>query len=272
MTHARLVPSNGRVALTGWAGQAEHYVNGKVRNVAASVADLLREPDGALDCQLLFGGEFLVLEDQEGWSFGQAVRDGYVGYVRSDRLGGAVKARHKVVAMASHIYSAPDMKSGAVLALSFGARLSGIAEDNFLGLTDGGYVPVQHINPVNEFEPDFVARFEGFLGIPYLWGGNSTWGVDCSGALQLALHAAGQGCPRDTDMQVADLGHALEDDDTLVRGDLIFWQGHVGVMCDSETLIHANAHHMAVAVEPLDRAIKRINASGGGPVTARKRL
>jgi cell wall-associated NlpC family hydrolase len=272
MTHARLIPCNGRVALTGWPGQAGRYVDGELRAVVAPVADLLREPDGALDCQLLFGAEFLVLEDRDGWSFGQAVRDGYVGYVRSDQLQQAVAVSHKITALASHVYSAADMKSDAVKTLPFGARLRGQIEGDFLGLSGGGFVPVQHIKPIGEIEPDFVARFESFLGIPYLWGGNSTWGMDCSGALQLALHAAGRDCPRDTDMQVLELGNKLADDAPLKRGDLIFWQRHVGVMLDPETLIHANAHHMAVAVEPLGRAIKRIEMAGDGSVTARRRL
>jgi NlpC/P60 family protein/dipeptidyl peptidase-like protein len=272
MTHARLIPCNRRVALKGWSGQADRYVDGEMRQVVPSVADLLRKPGGALDCQLLFGAEFLVLEDRDGWSFGQAVRDGYVGYVRSDQLQQTMAVSHKITALASHVYSAADMKSGAVKTLPFGARLGGQIDGDFLGLTDGGFVPAQHIKPIGEIEPDFVAGFNSFLGIPYLWGGNSVWGMDCSGALQLVLHAAGLDCPRDTDMQVLELGNRLADDAPLKRGDLIFWQRHVGVMLDPETLIHANAHHMAVAAEPLDGAITRIERAGDGPVTARKRL
>ena len=144
--------------------------------------------------------------------------------------------------------------------------------DSFLTLIDGSHVPVQHVEPVHHLVDDVTHVIERFLGIPYLWGGNSTRGMDCSGAVQLALEAAGRPCPRDTDMQEAALGHALPDDAPLKRGDLIFWKGHVGVMRDAAALIHANAHHMAVASEPLDGAVRRIRANGGGPVTSRRRI
>jgi cell wall-associated NlpC family hydrolase len=145
-------------------------------------------------------------------------------------------------------------------------------QGDFLALADGSFMPRQHLAPIDAPVPDPVACFEGFLGVPYLWGGNSVWGVDCSGVVQLVLEAANQKSERDADMQEAGLGQHLPPDAALQRGDLVFWQGHVGMMRDAETLIHANVHHMAVASEPVAVAIARIQKNGGGPVTSCKRL
>jgi cell wall-associated NlpC family hydrolase len=273
--HPRLIASNGRVAHTSLKGQvqAERFVSGEPHQIAVSVASLRRQPHGALDCQLLFGTKFLVLEQMSGWSFGQSLGDGYVGYIRNMHLTGVQPATHRVTALASHVYKAPDMKSGADNQLSFGSTLTVTGNSNgFSELIDGGFIPGQHVGLVDHHLPDFVSVFERFTGVPYLWGGNSAWGVDCSGLLQLALNAAGQECPRDSDMQEIGLGYPLAQEEPMLRGDVVFWQGHVGVMRDSETLIHANAHHMAVASEPLASASARIEQNDGGAVTSIRRL
>jgi cell wall-associated NlpC family hydrolase len=145
----------------------------------------------------------------------------------------------------------------------------------FSRLADGSFVPARHIAELGRNMPDFVAVAERFLGVPYLWGGKTRLGLDCSGLVQVALDAAGLGCPRDSDMQQAELGRpvpVLDNLDGLERGDLVFWKGHVGIMTDAFLLLHANAHHMGVAIEPLRAAVDRIARSGGGPVTAIKRL
>ena len=277
MTHPRLTPNNGRVAHVSLAGKAaaDHFVAGDICTVSAPVADLVRSPGGGLDCQILYGSDFLVLEREgrTGFAFGQHVNDGYCGYLRLEALGPKRVPDRKVAALASHIYSKPDIKSRVSLCLPFGARLATTTlENGFFALAGGGFCPAQHLVPIDSHVPDFVSVIERFVGIPYLWGGNSSFGMDCSGALQLGLQAAGLICPRDSDMQAAELGRLIAPDAPTQRGDLMFWKGHVGVLCDPETLLHANAHHMAVTVEPLKPAIKRIKAKGGGPVTAIKRL
>jgi NlpC/P60 family protein/dipeptidyl peptidase-like protein len=274
--HPRLTPANGRVALLSLKGQvrAERFTDGALYEVTAPLADLLRTPNGALDRQLLRGGRFLVLEKDEetGFGFGQSQRDGYVGYVAQAALGPPGDLSHKVSALGSHIYPEPDIKTLPLTRLTFGCEVAvDRREGEFFRLQGGGYIPVPHLQPLGQTAPDFVAVFERFLGVPYLWGGNSTLGMDCSGALQLALHAAGRDCPRDTDMQVDALGQTTDPGD-LKRGDLIFWLGHIGVMRDQKTLIHANAFHMAVASEPLAEAVARIKTAGEGDVTAVKRL
>jgi len=275
--HPRLRATNGRVAHLSLKGmvEADAFVHGKPMSVGASVTGLLRDANGRLDREMLYGAGFLELErdPKTGFSFGTSQRDGYVGYLRSVDLVQPVQNTHKIVALASHIYAEPDLKSPARSCLSFGSELA-VADisDGYAALSSGGFVPIRHVEALDSDEPDFVAVIERFLGVPYLWGGNSVWGADCSGIVQLALQDSGRNCPRDADMQLEDVGEFLAIDAKLRRGDLIFWGGHIGVMRDAKTLIHANAFHMAVASESLDQAVARIEARGGGAITARKRV
>ena len=271
MTHPRLIPANGRVAHVSLKGKvaADEYVEGRLMQVLWPIADLLRTPRGGMDCQLLYGRGFLVLEIRDGHAFGQNPRDGYVGYVAQEALGPWQEPTHHVCALATHRYRAPDMKSRALGALPMGAWLHITGwQGGFAALPDGSFVPAQHVSPLEQTAGDFVAVAESFLGIPYLWGGNSVWGMDCSGMVMLALGATGRACPRDTDMQQAELGAPLATNEAPKRGDLIFWKGHVGVMQDSARLLHANAHHMRVTSEPL----VEVESRATGPVTARRRL
>lgn len=272
----RLTPANGRVAHVSLRGhiKAARFTEGVDMRIARPLVELLRAPGGALDCQLLMGTPFRVLEEdpETGLAFGQSLRDGYVGYLPADALAPPVAATHRVAALASHAYPVPDIKARPSCALSFGCAVAVTGEEGaFLCLADGSHVPKPHLAPLSRPEADFVAVCETFLGIPYLWGGNSSAGMDCSGMLQLALWASGREFPRDSDMQQGE-GGEIPRAEGLARGDLIFWQGHVGVMRDEETLIHANAHHMAVAHEPLETARRRIAATGGGEITSRRRL
>lgn len=275
--HPRLTPANSRVAHASLRGlvDAPSFTEGETFQIGVGVADLLRSPNGSLDSQLLLGSEFLVLENNEatGYAFGQACDDGYVGYLRATDLKPAQVLTHRISGLGSHAYPEANMKTRPVSWLPFGARVRvRTTVGKFAMLEAGSFVPEQHLSEITQSAPDFVSVFETFAGIPYLWGGSSTLGLDCSGALQLALHAAGIDCPRDADMQEDMLGHILDELESAQRGDIVFWKGHVGVMQDSGTLLHANAHHMAVASEPFQQAVERIQSNGGGPVTVRKRL
>lgn len=275
MTDRRVTPANDRVVRRDVADRFPDLVavDGDWRAVTAPVADLRRTPDGTLDRQAVMGERFQVLEDREGWSFGTLDRDGYAGWIRSEDLGPDLDANYFVAARGSHLYPEPDMKREPLTALSFGARFRIVAKSGrFLETTDERFVPEQHLRPIGQTfrEPVTVAQL--FFGTPYLWGGNSGTGIDCSGLVQAALLACGIPCPGDSDMQEAALGVPAAEGEAPRRGDLYFWKGHVAFAVDGETLIHANAHHMAVAYEPIAAAIARIAAQGGGPVTARQRL
>lgn len=271
MSDRRLTPANGRVAAMNLAGQveAERYVEGQSATVSEAVVDLCANPDGPRDRQLLLGAEVAVFEDRDGWSFVQAI-DGYVGYVRSASLQDETVPTHFVATSATHAYAEEDFKSPDLQSLPFGARLTVIDERRKFFETNAGFVPKSHLRGLDRpfADPATVAQLH--FGVPYLWGGNSTRGLDCSGLIAASLTACDIACPADSDMQCEGLGQAFEP--PYQRGDLIFWEGHVGMMVDDDTLLHANAHHMATVYESIERGILRIAAQGDGPVIARKRL
>ncbi|WP_397544687.1 NlpC/P60 family protein [Roseovarius salis] len=240
--------------------------------MAVPVADLLRTPGGARDRQLLLGAAVTVYETRAGWAFVEVGHDGYVGYVPADALADAPAPTHRVTARATHVYTVPEVKSRESAALSHGSLLTVSGTRARFAETPLGFVPAMHLSPVEEMAADPVAVAETFLGAPYLWGGNTAFGIDCSGLVQMACLACGLACPGDSDMQERELGRALCADEPLLRGDLLFWKGHVAWVAGPGSLLHANAFHMAVVHEPLQDAINRIEAQGDGPVTSRKRL
>ncbi|PWK59837.1 C40 family peptidase [Roseicyclus mahoneyensis] len=271
----RVTPSNGRVAHVSLEGEveAERFVKGRWMMVQQPMVNITDTPRGARVSQLLFGERFLALETDEGFSFGMAERDGYCGYILSGALTGAEEATHWVVAPATHLYPKHDIKTAPDVALFFGSRVKVTGErDRFCRIQTGHYIPAQHLMPVKARFSDPVGIADLFLGTPYLWGGCSRWGIDCSGLVQAALAACGLDCPRDSDQQEASLGDPLPESAPLQRGDLVFWRGHVGIMANEIMLLHANAHHMAVAYEPLDEAVARIGAREFGDVTSIRRL
>lgn len=221
--------------------------------------------------QLLFGEGFEVLSEHGAFAYGQTRRDGYVGYVhRTHLVSGVGEITHWVRALRTIAFSLPDYKSAALTPLSLNSLVAVEAlEGAFAKVTGAGWVSVEHLSPISEVEQDFVAVAERFLGAPYLWGGRESTGVDCSGLLQAALLACGGWAPRDTDMQAPALGEAIDAADAR-RGDLVFWTGHVGILLDERRLLHANSHHMAVAIEPLDQVITRKLATDGAPTAFRR--
>lgn len=273
----RFTPARPDLAADFLLGRVEavRFVSGERRSVTAPVAPLRRKPqwDCGLETQAL-RGEVVVLyeESDEGWAWVQLLSDGYVGYVPSFALGPAQDPTHRVSAMRTFVYPGPDLKLPTVDALSFGARLviSGIS-DGYAACSDG-FVWAGHLGPLDVHEADYVAVAERFLGVPYLWGGKSSLGLDCSGLVQISLAAAGFAAPRDSDVQQRDLGSPVTEADQLRRGDLVFWKGHVAIMRDDVTLMHANAHTMMVSSEPLAAARARISKRTGGDILSVKRL
>ncbi len=276
MTDRRMLAANGRVALAALKGQvaADRFVAGEMRQIAVPVAPIWCDRDGqARQRELLYGAQFTVLEEDGVRAFGQSARDGYVGYVAVADLAAPTRATHVVSALATHLYSAPDLKSPNIMGLGFGSRLGLVGQvGRFMETVGGAFVPEQHVRALDSPAPDIVSVARKFLGVPYLWGGNSSWGIDCSGLVQAAMLACGHDCPGDADMQQVQVGDALSEGAPTQPGDLIFWSGHVAIVVDRETLIHANANDMAVAYEPMDSAIARIADQGEGPVTVRRRI
>jgi cell wall-associated NlpC family hydrolase len=222
--------------------------------------------------QLLFGEAFDILEVRDGFAWGQAARDGYVGWVESVALSASTAApTHRIASLRAYAFAEPSIKAPPRGPFSLNALLRVTATEGPLVFAEGaGWIAAAHIAEIGRAFDDPPEIAEKFAGTPYLWGGRDSLGIDCSGLVQQALYAAGRACPRDSDMQ-ASLG-APVDRAHLGRGDLVFWRGHVGMMLDAERLVHANAHHMAVVVEPLVEATARIAHGGGGPPTAYRRV
>jgi cell wall-associated NlpC family hydrolase len=257
--------------------EAAEYTEGSRRRLRAPIAGLYREPrfDAMQMTQVLLGESVRLFDAREGWAWVQCENDGYVGYLSEDVLDEASgEPTHRVAVPSSLMFQAPDIKSQPVTSLPMNARLevTGI-EGRFASLVNGQFAIAGHLLPIAGHAADFVGVAEQFLHVPYLWGGKSVAGIDCSGLVQISLEAAGVKCPRDSDMQEEQLGHALPVNgrENLRRGDLIFWKSHVGIMKDEVQLLHANAQHMMVVAEPLSDAVARI-ASQGSEVTAIRRL
>ncbi len=239
--------------------------------VTVPFADLMRRPGGPRDRQLLFGDRVLVLGTNNGWSHVRAEKDGYSGYIPKPSLGPGQPATHWINAPSTHIYKAANLKSPDLMPLSFGSRITVLAITNGFAQTPEGFVPNVHITPVGTQMQDPLDVAALFLGTPYLWGGNSRFGIDCSGLVQAAYLACGRPCPGDSGQQETALGAALASGTMPRRGDLMFWKGHVAMVHDPDTLLHANAHHMAVSYEPLRPALERIEKQGDGTVTSHLR-
>lgn len=252
---------------------ADRFADVTPMQVSAPVAGLRKAPaaDAEQEDQLLFGEAFDVLFETGDFAFGQARRDRYVGYVPIEALSAPVLApEHRVSALRTYAFAEPDIKSAIVGLYSLNALVTVQArEGRFVKGARTGWFVEHHLAPIGRSETDYVAVAERFLGAPYQWGGRESLGLDCSGLIQQALYACGRACPRDTDLQRGFFPEIAEGDRR--RGDLVFWKGHVAILLDPDTILHANAHHMAVAIEPLAEAIARIEAAGvGAPLGYRR--
>lgn len=269
-------PDLADAALAGRV-DAVRFVEPRLAQVVEPVVTLHKAPrfDAMQLTQALFGETVKLFHEAEGWAWVQLARDGYVGYMNGNALSAHVVApTHRVAVPSTFMYPEASLKTLPAIPLTLNAQLAVTAESGaYSQLSNGRFVFTAHLRPVTEFESDFVAVAEMFRHVPYYWGGKSVHGLDCSGLVQLALEACGSPALRDSDMQEQTLGSELlvNDLDSLRRGDLVFWDGHVGIMTDERMLLHANGHHMMVAAEPLKEAVDRI-AARYGQLTCIRRL
>jgi hypothetical protein len=277
----RLTPARPDLAAAQLRGliTAAAYVEGRPMQVVTGIADVRREPahEALLDTQAIFGEAVTLYEDQEGWGWVQLARDGYVGYIAMAALAeGRMEPTHRIAMTRTFVYQCPDIKVPARRSSPLGAAVRVHAlQGAFAKIGPCAFVFADHLKPYDAYEKDFVAVAEQFLHVPYLWGGKTSLGIDCSGLVQVSLNAAGIAAPRDTDLQEKAIGTPLAFDADLTglrRGDVVFWRGHVGIMRDETYLLHANAHHMLVVSEPLRTARDRILGKTLQPISAIKRL
>jgi len=280
MDDPRLTPARPDLAALYLKGKIEaaRFVAGETFEIVDSIAPLRREPasDAMLLTQALKGERVTIYDrDGEGWAWGQLNSDGYVGWLPDRALAAPATApTHKVTALRTFAFPGPSIKLPPVETLVTGTTLTVLREEGAFAVTrEGWYLPLRHLGSIDNHEDDFVAVAERFVGTPYLWGGKSSLGIDCSGLVQIALNAAGIGCPRDSDMQQDGLGRSLDVAPVirLQRGDLMFWKGHVAIVRGADTIVHANAHHMATVIENINDAVARIERAGG-ELVAMKRL
>jgi cell wall-associated NlpC family hydrolase len=277
----RITPFRADLADERLRGQveAERFTTGTVKRVIASFAPLHRHPsrEAPVDTQAIFGESVTVYDEHEGWTWVQLHDDGYVGYLPSDALGEpGLEPTHKVGAIRTFIYPGPNLKLPyeSYLTLNSKVAVTGI-QGEYARLATGGWVFAAHLTGLEAREADYVSVAERLLHTPYLWGGKTSLGIDCSGLAQTALTAAGIKAPRDSDMQERHLGSPVDlrpDLSGLQRGDLVFWKGHVGLMMDGTRLIHATGYTMTVMIEPLAVAEERIRTKSYGPITSITRL
>jgi len=271
MADRRVTPARPDLAAAHLKGvvEAPRYVDGEKFSIAVGRASLRTRPSGDApqDSEVLFGEGFTVYDRAQGWAWGQAASDLYVGYVREEALAAPFATQAKVSALQAPLFPAADLKTPVRDLLPMNAAVPVLEHSgDYVRIGENGYLHQRHLMPADK---DFVAVAERFLGVPYVWGGKTAAGLDCSGLIQAALQATGKAAPRDTDMMEKALGDGVALSDVR-RGDLVFWKGHMGVMLDEDWLLHANAFHMEVAIEQLAEAIPRIEKVAGAVTSIRR--
>ena len=270
----RLTPANQNVACSSLRGQIEHtnFVEGQNYQVNVPFVDLLGAPGGERNRQLIYGSKVKYFGETDGWAFIQNTYDDYVGYVPQETISLDTNKTHIVSAPLSHVFSEPNIKAKNIATLPLTAKVSGKKVENGFLETELGWIPIRHLQLKTKFATNPVEVAKLFLNSPYLWGGNTSLGIDCSGLIQVSMSLCGLRCPGDSDQQLAKLGQNIDIDTTQEKGDILFWKGHVALALNARQVLHANAYHMSTVIEELSEAVIRIKNQEGNDIIARKRL
>ena len=270
----RLTPANEIVACSTLKGKINHsnFVEAKNYQVNVPFVDLLGSPDGKRNRQLIYGSKVKYFSAAKGWAFIQNTYDNYVGYVPESTIASETQKTHIVTAPLAHVFMEPNIKSKNIEILPLAARVSGeVIENGFLE-TELGWMSVSQLKRKTELSKDPVEVSKLLQNAPYLWGGNTTLGIDCSGLIQISLLLCGIDCPGDSDQQMNTLGQNIDIGSPRKKGDIIFWKGHVAWALNERQILHANAYHMATVIEEANEAIERIKKQDNNSVIAHKRL
>ena len=270
----RVTPANETVACSTLKGKIKHanFVEAKNYQVNVPFVDLLGSPDGKRNRQLIYGSKVKYFSAAKGWAFIQNTYDNYVGYVPESTIASETQKTHIVTAPLAHVFMEPNIKSQNIEILPLAARVSGeVLENGFLE-TELGWISVLQLKRKTEISKDPVEVSKLLQNAPYLWGGNTTLGIDCSGLIQISLLLCGIDCPGDSDQQMNTLGQNIDIGSPRKKGDIIFWKGHVAWALNERQILHANAYHMATVIEEANEAIERIKKQDNNSVIAHKRL
>jgi len=270
----RLTPANEIIACGTLKGKIRHlnFVEGKNYQINVSFVDLLATPDGKRNRQLIYGSQVKYFGESDGWAFIQNRYDKYVGYVPRSAIVKETEKTHIVSAPLTHVFIEPNVKSRNVDMLPLAARVSGEMIENGFLETELGWISISQLKRKTELSKDPVEISKLLQNAPYLWGGNTSLGIDCSGLIQISMLLCGLDCPGDSDQQMNTLGQNLDIGSPRKKGDILFWKGHVAWAVNERQILHANAFHMATVIEEANEAIERIKKQDNNNVIAHKRL